>query len=250
MVYRFLLSGKWLALTALLVLVVPLSAVAADWQYHRWESRKALNAAVLSHSSIPVAPIGEVLEPGVPLPSEDEWRRVSATGRFLPEQSRLLRRQVVNGQTGFVVMTPLLTVDGRVVVVARGFMPLAKAGTAPSPPAPTAGPVTIVGRLRPPPAGDQPVRPDDIPANQVNRIDPTAIAAEAGAPGYDAVLERTDPDDPAGLVTLPIPPLDEGPHLSYVGQWGLIGLASIVIWVILVRREAQHRREAARATPS
>jgi len=249
-VYRFLLSGKWLALTALLLLVVPLSAVAADWQYQRWESRKALNAAVLGNSTIPVAPIGDVLQPGVPRPVSDEWRRVSATGTYLPEGSRLLRRQVVNGQTGFTVMTPLLTDDGRVIVVARGFIALAAAGQNPTPPPPSEGQITIVGRLRPVPAGDQPIRPDDIPANQINRIDPAAIAAEAGAPGYEAVLERTEPDDPAGLVTLPIPPLDEGPHLSYVGQWGLIGLASIVIWVILVRREGQHRREQAATSAS
>jgi len=36
--------------------------------------------------------------------------------------------------------------------------------------------------------------------------------------------------------------MSEGSHLSYVGQWALIGLASIIIWVIVVRREAQHLR--------
>jgi cytochrome oxidase assembly protein ShyY1 len=61
-------------------------------------------------------------------------------------------------------------------------------------------------------------------------------------------LTSSTPPQADGLTLLPLPELSEGPHLSYVGQWILIGLASIVIWVIVVRREAAHGREQATAS--
>ena len=62
--YSFLREPKWLALTVLLVVLVPLSALAAHWQFNRWEQRKALNAAVAERGAVPPAPIGDLLEPG------------------------------------------------------------------------------------------------------------------------------------------------------------------------------------------
>jgi hypothetical protein len=167
------------------------------------------------------------------------------TGRYADDQTKLVRRQVVNGRTGYIVITPLVTDDGRVAVIERGFIPPAPNGqdTA-APPAPT-GEVTVVGRLRRTPEGDAEVHPADLPAAQVNRIDPLAIAKAASLPGYDGIVEAlaTSPADSTTLTLLPAPELDEGPHLSYVGQWFLIGIASIVIWIIMVRREAAYQRE-------
>lgn len=248
--YGFLRTGKWVALTLLMVFVVPLSVLAADWQYNRWEARKAFNAAFAATSTQAPVPITDVITVDQPVTSAEEWRPVTATGTYIGDATVLVRRQVVQGRTGFIVATPLLTTAGDIVVVERGFTPLPAAGSQPTvPPAPS-GTVQIIGRLRPVPDGDGPVRPDDLPSGQVNRLDPLAIATAAGAPGFSAVVELTGslPEESATLTPLPAPEITEGPHLSYVGQWALIGLASIVIWVILVRREAQHQRETADAS--
>jgi len=252
-VYRFLLQGKWIALTLLMVVVAPLSVVAADWQFNRWESRKSLNALVVANSLGSPQPIAAlVAEGGVVVPAR-EWRQVTATGRYLQDQSLLVRRQVVNGRTGFIVVTPLATDDGRVVVIERGWIAQALSGSTVVPPAAPSGTVTVTGRLRPAVQGSGPMRPDDLPPQQVNWVDPLGLAATASLPGYDAVVEQigSTPSDSALLTSRPAPEMSEGSHLSYVGQWALIGLASIVIWVIVVRREAQHRRaerEAAAAS--
>jgi len=244
-VYGFLRQGKWVALTLLLVVLVPLSAVAADWQYNRWQSRKELNAVVASNSAARPIAIADVLEPGSPVTDSNEWRQVSATGRYVAELTKLVRRQVVNGRTGYIVITPLVTDDGRVAVIERGFIPPASNGQDTQAPAAPAGEVTVVGRLRHRPEGDVEVQPADLPPNQVNRVDPLAIAKQQSRPGYDAVIEAlaSSPADSTALTLLPAPQLDEGPHLSYVGQWFLIGIASLVIWIIMVRREAAYQRE-------
>lgn len=237
--YAFLREPKWLALTVLLVVLVPLSALAAHWQFDRWEQRKALNAAVSERGAVPPLPIGDLLQPGEPVPAELEWRLVTATGRYDTDRGVLVRRQPLGGTNGFLVVTPLVTADG-VVPVVRGWIPAgatASSGVV-RPTAPT-GEVTVTGRLRVVP--DHGPRPVDLPAGQVNEIDPQDLAG--GQPVYDALVELTASEpEQVGLTLIPVPEPSEGPHLSYVGQWILIGAASIIIWLIVVRREAAHRR--------
>jgi len=242
-VYGFLRQPKWAALTVLLLFVVPVSALAARWQYNRWEERRALNAAVSTNTAAPVVPLSSLVQPGAPLPTGTEWRVVTATGTYDPAGQVLVRKQPLGGENGFIVVTPLVTPDG-VLPVQRGWIGAAgDARTAPTVPPPPPGQVSVTGRVRDSVSRDE-AQPADLPAGQVNWIDPVQLAG--GRPGYHASLELTSstPAQAPGLTLLPEPELTEGPHLSYVGQWTLIGLASIVIWVVVVRREAAHRREA------
>ena len=242
-VYRFLLHGKWIALTVLLVLVVPLSVVAADWQWNRWQARKSTNAVVTTNLVIPTQSLTDIALSQTA--NEAEWRSAVVSGRYIDDATVLVRRQVVNGRTGFIVTTPLKADDGQVVLVQRGFLPVSpSSGSVVAPPAPV-GSVTVTGRIRPIPESDLQVRPADLPPGQVNRIDVASFASELGSPTRDLLLaaSASNPEDSPLLTPLPLPTVDEGPHLSYVGQWALIGLASIVIWIIVVRREAAHRRD-------
>ena len=231
--YRFLLQGRWVALTLLLVVLVPLSVVAADWQWNRWESRKAVNASVIGNGSQEPAPLTQVAPPGSSIDDTREWRQVTATGTYLDDQTRLLRRQVVQGKSGFIVVTPLATKDGHVALIERGFVPLPPSGSRVSVPPAASGEVTVIGRLRSIPENDAVIHPDDVPADQINRIDTATFAVATGLTVLPGVVELTGsiPAMTDALTPLPAPSLDEGPHLSYVGQWGLIGLASIVVWI-------------------
>ncbi len=243
--YGFLRQPKWIALTVLLVFVVPISALASHWQFNRWEERKAVNALIAANASGPPAPLSTVAAAGRPVDPQDEWRPITATGTYDAAGQVLWRRQPLDGRNGFIVVTPLVTPTG-VLVVQRGWVVAdSAAATAPDVAPPPSGTVTITGRLHPASARDE-AQPADLPTGQVNWIDPRAIAG--GRAWYQATVELTSsaPPQADGLTGLPLPELSEGPHLSYVGQWILIGLASVVIWVIVVRREAAHRRDEAR----
>lgn len=222
------------SLTVALVLVTPLSVLAARWQWNRHLERDALNAAVIkAETTAPVAwqtPLSQGCLPTC------EWQRVSATGRWLDNEQLLIRKQVVDGQVGFTVMTPLLTSQNVVLYVMRGWI---RDGTAAIPP-PPAGDVAVELRIRLV-RGVGPMGASDLPAGQVNRIDPAQLAGDRQT--VPALFELLSPE-PDGLVVLPWPVLTSGPHVSYFVQWILIGLTGIIVYVRVFRSEIRLSRES------
>ena len=226
---------RLLALTLALVLVTPLSVVAARWQWTRHLERDARNAAVTAAMAADPVPWQRLLADGYS--PTDEWRRVQVRGTWEPNGQLLVRKQVVNRAVGFSVMTPLRAEDGTRFHVIRGWV---SAADGPIPTAP-AGEVTVVLRLRPV-TGEGPMHPGDLPAGQVNRIVPAELAGDGRA--LPIVPELVDPV-PEGLVAMPWPELSDGPHVSYTFQWILIGLTGIVVYVRVFRSEWRLSKEAA-----
>lgn len=223
------------SLTLALVLVTPLSVVAARWQWSRHLERDALNQAVLAAERAEPVAWQRLLGDGYS--TADEWRRVSAVGTWLPDGQLLVRKQVVDRAVGFTVMTPLRATDGSLLYVARGWVRAAEDAI----PAPPGGEVRVVLRIRGI-NGEGPMGAPDLPVGQVNRIDPAVLAS--GAPHAPALFELIDPV-PAGLTPLPWPELSDGPHVSYTVQWILIGLTGIVVYVRVFRSEWRISREPA-----
>jgi cytochrome oxidase assembly protein ShyY1 len=50
------------------------------------------------------------------------------------------------------------------------------------------------------------------------------------------------------LELLPWPELEAGPHLGYVGQWIIIGLSGIVVYIVVMRRLREEYREENQAS--
>jgi len=253
-VYGFLRTPRWIALTLIVVLVIPSFIVLSRWQWSRYEERSTRNAAISTNESVGAEALGSVVSPGDAVGPDREFRVVRVSGTYSQSGERYSRRQPLNGTTGFFVLTPLLTNDGRVVLVNRGWTGTTGSAIAsPTVDAAPTGPVVVEGRLR---AGETNVtQPSDVPAGQVVGVDSAAILADAGRPAYPGYIELTaqaPAPDPL-LAPIPAPDLGEGPHRSYALQWLLfIGIA-IIGWGILVRNEAIRRREvqtdAGRAVP-
>jgi cytochrome oxidase assembly protein ShyY1 len=138
-------------------------------------------------------------------------------------------------------VTPLLLADGRVLLVARGFVPVDDE----PPPAPE-GDVSIEGRLRRSEVrrtgalGDE--REGDLTVAQ--RVDIPRLAAQLPGDVVPMYVELTTSDPPeAGDLPEPIdePTLDEGPHLSYAVQWFLFSAMVAVGWILAVRRSRRVR---------
>lgn len=220
-------------LTVALILVTPLSIVAARWQWSRHLERDALNAAVIHAETTKPVPWQQLAARDVA--PDAEWRRVTATGKWRTDQQWLVRKQVVGGEVGFTVLTPFIADNGTTLAVLRGWVPSADAAVPPPP----AGVVSVLLRVRLP-HGDGAIRPSDLPAGQINRVDPRALTAGASS---GAVFELLDPV-PGGLVTLPWPELTSGPHVSYFVQWILIGLTGVVVYVRVFRSEVRLARES------
>lgn len=243
--YRFLLRPRWLLFHLVCVAGVVLMVNLGFWQLRRLDERRDFNARVEQRIDQPAETLDDVLAAGTP--DQLEWRQVTATGQYLPDEQVLIVNRSQTGRAGDIVMTPLLLAGDRVLLVERGFVPLG--AEVASPPA---GAVEIVGRLRPSEErrrgqlGD----PESGALEQAQRLDIDRLAAQlpsAPVPMYVELVESQPAEAGAFPEPLSEPELSEGPHLSYAGQWFIFAAGVVVGWVLAVRHSVMTRR-AARAT--
>ena len=75
----------------------------------------------------------------------------------------------------------------------------------------------------------------------MSRIDLDTVAELLGTDVAErwVQLERQDP--PRGDLPVPVPPplLDDGPHLSYAFQWFFFSTATVIAYVLILRRRLQ-----------
>ena len=226
------------------------------WQIDRREQRLARIAAVeANYDAAPVA-LGSVLgSPRAPLPDGAEHTPVAVTGEYAADGTLLVRNRPLDGRYGYLVLTPLLLDEASstaaggadVLVVDRGWIPSGPDGSRPAQvPAPPAGPVEVVARLRPP----EPADTRTAPAGQVQRVDLAGAVAEALAEqdlaepdlaarlltGAYGQLVAEDPRPAVNPALPPRPPADEGPHLGYSLQWFVFAAGLWAFLAVHVRR--------------
>jgi len=255
--YGFLLSSRWAGLLAAALVVAAGCVVLGLWQVDRLEHRHDRNRLLERNLTATPVPAASLLRVGRDPAARDEYARVLATGRYDEGGQLLVRTRPFEGAVGYYVLTPLVTAQGPALLVNRGWVPGGPdATTAPEPPAPPSGEVTVTGRVRPSEPASTTGEP---PPGQVTRIDVPAIARSLRLEAYggyvDLVRERPAP----GRAPRPLPPPEpsEGPHLAYAFQWFLFAALAPVGYVLLARREAEDRagqggvdRDAARGRQS
>ena len=88
---RFLLRPAWLALiTTVTLFVIACYALLAPWQFGRQADRDAQQHTLDAASTIPPAPLAQVLPPGG-VTAAVEWRQVTVTGTYLPDAEAVVR---------------------------------------------------------------------------------------------------------------------------------------------------------------
>ncbi len=226
---RRLLTLRWIAFTLVVLVLAGVFVQLGRWQLHRLDERHQRNAITRSNIAAAPASLGEVLGPGRTVDRANEWRRVTVTGRYDPANQIVIRYRNVKDQPGFEIVTPLLLNDGTAILVDRGFIQRDRNNSqVPSGvPAPTAGQVTVTGRLLHSERGESAaITPVDGHARLINA---PAIATATGLnlpDGYLA-LEEQVPPPAAGLTGLPLPELDSGPHFFYAMQWFFFALLAL-----------------------
>ncbi|WP_425601314.1 SURF1 family protein [Bradyrhizobium ontarionense] len=110
--------------------------------------------------------------------SDDEYRRVAASGRFLHDRETLVQAVTVEGP-GYWVVTPLQTAEG-VVLVNRGFVPADRRDPESRKAGNPADEVRVTGLLRLSEPGGGFLRHNDPSGNRWYSRDVVAIAAARG----------------------------------------------------------------------
>ena len=259
--FRFLAQPRWIAATAVLLLLVPAFLELSLWQFHRLDARRASNLGISSALSAPPVPIENALvssttPDSVALAKDREWRRVTLNGSWLAGSTVYARRHWRGNRVGLYVVDAFRLRGGSVVAVARGWIPptaLTEKVTANT--KPPVNPVNLVGWLR---AAENGTCPPDLPNQQISVINPSCLmnrgwtsallptiwvqADSAGSPS--TALWALPSKAAADVFDIPSPELSEGPHLSYAWQWRLFAVLSVIGWVVLIRTERIRIREA------
>ncbi|WP_257166902.1 SURF1 family protein [Bradyrhizobium sp. SRS-191] len=176
--------------------------------------------------------------------SDDEYKRVTLSGRFLNDRETLVQAVTVEGP-GYWVVTPLQTADG-LVLVNRGFVPPERREPASRSEGNPDGPVIVTGLLRISEPGGGFLRHNDPQANRWYSRDVSAIAAARGlsevAPFFvDADATPNPGGYPVGGLTVIAFPNN---HLVYALTWFTLALMLAGAGVQRLRR-ARHDAGAA-----
>ncbi|HEY4250983.1 MAG TPA: SURF1 family protein [Roseomonas sp.] len=143
------------------------------WQIERRAWKHALIAQV--EARIHAAPVAAPEAAG----AEDAYRHVRVTGHFLNRRETLVQAVTDRGR-GFWVVTPLVTEDGRTILVNRGFVPPARRAPDSRAEGRPTGVATVTGLLRPTEPGGGFLRSNDPGADRWYSRDVDAIAAARG----------------------------------------------------------------------
>jgi cytochrome oxidase assembly protein ShyY1 len=244
-------AGRWAIYIALAVVFAIACAFLSNWQFTRNQDRSTQLELVADNYDADPVPLAELIPAGAALDPNDQWRPVELTGSYVADEQLLARNRPHGGTAAFEVLVPFRLDDGRVILINRGWVP--PGADQPDPdsiPAPPAGEVTVLARLR---QGEAlPSSGRSAPEGQVPTINLGLIAGTID-PSLGEALEQSAyglmvSEDPAPATQpqrLEAPSEDPGPHLSYAIQWILFAIMGFVFIGYVIRTERRHRREDA-----
>ncbi|KZS58262.1 hypothetical protein A4G28_02960 [Mycobacterium ostraviense] len=246
----FLLRPGWIALALVVIAFTYLCfTVLAPWQLGKNTKTSRENRQIDYSLHTPPAPLKTLLPQQDSSVSDAQWRRVTATGHYLPDAQVLARLRVVDGEQAFEVLAPFAVDDGPTVLVDRGYVRPEPGSHVPPIPRPPEQTVTITARLRdsePTAPGKEPFTRDGFP--QVYSISTTQVSTLTGVPLAGSYLQLVE-DQPGGLGVIGIPHLDAGPFLSYGIQWISFGILAPIGLGYFAYAELRARRRERREPP-
>jgi cytochrome oxidase assembly protein ShyY1 len=243
--FRLLLSKKWLGYLGVVVAFALICAMLANWQWNRHEEKMAVVHQLEQRYDAAPVPVDAVLPGPSSYDPADEWQPVEMTGRYLVDETLLVRNRPYNGQPGFAVLVPFQIDGGRVFVVDRGWVPTGNDQDAPDVvPAPPTGEVTVIARVKPgePAVGD---RTAVAGTNQIATIQLSEVQKQVDREIYSAAygqLLSEDPTPASAPVKYAEPEIDTGLNLSYFVQWIMFAAGAFLFLFYVIRQEQRNSR--------
>ncbi|MGB3373642.1 MAG: SURF1 family protein [Microbacterium sp.] len=244
---RLLRWGAYLLVAAAFAVVCGLLS---QWQFDRNEQTTTQIALVERNYDATPVPLDDLIGADGRLPAEAEWHPVRLQGQYLTDQQLLARNRPHGGTSAFEVLVPFQDRSGRTLLVDRGWVRPAEDSSPGIVPAPPAGDVTVIVRLRP---GEQlPASGRGAPAGQVPTINLPTIADHVNpdlVTGAYGQLASEDPAPATHLGGFDSPTEDPGPHLSYAIQWILFAIMGFAFIGYIIRTEIVKAKEDAGERP-
>jgi cytochrome oxidase assembly protein ShyY1 len=247
----FLLRPGWIALALVVIAFTYLCfMVLAPWQLGKNTRTSRENHQIEYSLNTPPVPLKDFLPQQDSSAPNAQWRRVTATGHYLPDVRVVARLRVVDGDQAFEVLAPFVVDDGPAVLVDRGYVRPEPGSHVPSMPRPPQETVTITARLRdsePLPRDKEPFARDGF--QQVYSINTEQVSALSKVPLAGSYLQLVE-NQPGGLGLIGVPHLDAGPFLSYGIQWISFGILAPIGLGYFAYSEIRARREEKQKLPA
>ncbi len=246
---RVVRQPRYAALSVLMVVVALICIAAGTWQIARLDGKVAANDALRANAHqrpVPVSRLLPLIDAKASVAeSRVRYRTVTASGTYDTANQSLVRNRSVDDRNGLLVLTPLHTKHGDLLVV-RGFVTSASL----TPPRPPGGPVSVRARVQL--AESRHDGAAQLPGGQVESINPDDQQRRLGSPVYDGYVELlAGQPGVSGLTAIPGPDLSnpaggavEPQHFAYILQWYLFALLALAAPFAMARAE---RREHAAA---
>lgn len=211
------------------------------WQVSRLHQRQALRATVEARQrQAPFEVSASAAFRAATLGAVDSasYRLATVRGVFDFSRQIVVVARAVEEVPGVYVVTPLQLADGQAILVERGWVPSPDAYTVGLDSLQEADSAVVTGMLLRVRARRELAVRDNVWPLYVPSDDPDRLAAFYPYPLLPWVLRRTEPAGaPSGLHPVPVPVIDNGPHLSYAIQWFAFATIAVVGSVLLFIRE-------------
>ena len=215
----------WLLTTAA-ILVAALTFSLGQWQLRRAAQKQALMLAIEAQSNESILKAADLstfknLQDVV-------HRRAVLKGVWRADRTVFLDNRQMNGKTGLIAVTPLLLDGtGQIILVQRGWVLRNFANRAAEPDIQTpAGPVTVTGRLAPPPSKLYEFK--GLDSGQIRQnIDIAAFSSETSLPLIPVSMVQMGPANEGLLRDWAAPNVGIDKHYGYAFQW--FGLCALVV---------------------
>lgn len=250
-VYRFTLRPAWIVSHVFVITLAVVLFSLGLWQLSRLDQVRDRNERLAERIAQEPVPVETLVPPGsnddVTAAAQD--RRVTATGRYLPDDAVLIRGRSLDDAPGSWIVVPLALSDGRVIAVNRGW--IRNDGRHTSIPdeyaAVPEGEVEVSGLLHPSHERGTlgATDPDEGHLDSMARIDLDRLDHQVDGDLLPVWLQLTEAEegapDPSPQI-LGLPPInDEGPHLSYAVQWFIFTTIAVIGYPLILRKVARER---------
>lgn len=216
------------------------------WQLDAWQAHRELAAAEVTER--PVVPLDDLLTPGERFPAPDVGAPVEVAGTWQGDGTFLVSDRVVDGTSGWWVVTPLATDggDGTLLPLVRGWT-----DSVDDVPAPPTGEASVTAWLQP---GEGTGAADD---DATDRVLPQVRLADVvrllDADIYDgyAVVDHAAEATNAGTTDLAAVTPDQVPspgistglrNFLYAVEWWIFAGFAAFVWWRFVRDEVEKAR--------
>lgn len=249
--WKVFAKPSWIILALSLIAFSILAfTVLAPWQLNKDDEIVARNERIAQAYEQDPVPFSELVDDNGGITIDEEWRRVTLTGHYLPEHETLLRLRPLEGSQVYHSLVPFQLDSGETVLVNRGFEAALRDGSVPEITPPAGEHISTEAMLR---FGEKPHEAppiDDAGYTQVRSISPEQMEQLTGLELAEAIVNITADDQPEALHPIPVPKLDRGSHLSYGFQWiafGIMAPAGLGYFIYAELRERRRERDEEQA---